>query len=337
MAVVAVLNAGGWGTALATVLARGGHRVRLWARRPEQAEALARARTNEAYLPGVALDATIEPTADLAAAVAGCAAVVVVPISAAMRELAARLAPLVPDDALIVHGTKGLERESLLRLSEVIEGELRPSHRGRVAALSGPTHAEEVGRGIPAAAVVASADAGTAVALQGILNGPTFRVYTNADVVGVELCGALKNVVALATGIGDGLGGGDNGRAALMTRSLAEISRLVVAAGGRSETVAGLAGVGDLIATCTSRHSRNRRAGEQIGRGVPLDAVLAQSRQVVEGVPATRAALALARAHGVRMPIAEQAHAILFEGRSPRDALAELMARDPTAEQWGPA
>jgi glycerol-3-phosphate dehydrogenase (NAD(P)+) len=334
VAEVAVLNAGGWGTALAVVLARGGHNVRLWARRPEQAEALAQTHTNDAYLPGVTLDAAIRPTADLAEAMTGCAAVVVVPISAALRELAQQFAPLLPDDALVVHGTKGLERETLLRLSQVIESELRPGHRGRVAALSGPTHAEEVGRGIPAAAVVASTDAETAAGLQAILSGPTFRVYTNPDVIGVELCGALKNVVALATGIGDGLGGGDNARAALMARSLAEISRLVVAAGGTSETVSGLAGIGDLIATCTSRHSRNRRAGEQIGRGVPLAEVLSASRQVVEGVPATRAALALAQAHGVRMPIAEQAHAILFEGRDPWDALSELMARDPAAEQW---
>jgi glycerol-3-phosphate dehydrogenase (NAD(P)+) len=335
VAEVAVLNAGGWGTALAVVLARNGHAVRLWSRRRELADTLISTRVNDAYLPGVVLDPAIRPTADLGEAIAGCAAVVVVPISAALRELAQRIGPLLPDDVLVVHGTKGLERDSLLRLSEVIESELRPSHRGRVAALSGPTHAEEVGRGIPTAAVVASPDEESATALQALLNGPTFRVYTNADIVGVELCGALKNVVALATGVGDGLGGGDNARAALMTRSLAEIGRLVVAAGGRSETVAGLAGVGDLVATCTSRHSRNRRAGELIGRGWPLERVLAASRQVVEGVPATRAALALARRYGVTMPIAEQAHAVLFEGRDPRDALAELMARDPTAEQWG--
>ena len=335
MAEVAVLNAGGWGTALAVVLARAGHTVRLWARRPEQAAALTRSRVNEAYLPDVELPAAVWATSELEAAVAGCTAVVVVPISAALRELAQRLSAHLPDDALVVHGTKGLERETLLRLSEVIESELRPAHRGRVAALSGPTHAEEVGRGIPAAAVVASPDGESATALQSILNGPTFRVYTNTDIVGVEMCGALKNVVALATGIGDGLGGGDNARAALITRSLAEIGRLVVAAGGRAETVAGLAGVGDLVATCTSRHSRNRRAGEQLGRGVLLERVLAESPQVVEGVPATRAALALARRYGVMMPIVEQAHAVLFEGRDPRDAMIELMARDPTAEQWG--
>ena len=335
MATIAVLNAGGWGTALAVVLARAGHEVRLWARRAEQATLLAEARQNEAYLPGVTLEPAIRPTADLAEAVTGCAAVVMVPISAAIRELARQVAPLLPDDALVVHGTKGLERETLLRLSEVVESELRPAHRGRVAVLSGPTHAEEVGRGIPAAAVVASPNHASAAALQAILSGPIFRVYTNADVVGVELCGALKNVVALATGVGDGLGGGDNARAALMTRSLAEIGRLVAAAGGQADTVAGLAGIGDLIATCTSRHSRNRRAGEQIGRGVPLEQVLSESRQVVEGVPAARAALALAQQYGVSMPIVEQANAVLFAGRDPRAAMAELMARDPTAERWG--
>ena len=294
MAEVTVLNAGGWGTALAVVLARAGHAVRLWARRREQADALAAGRVNEAYLPGVTLPDAVRPTSDLAAAVDGCAAVVMVPISAAVQDLARRLGPLLPDDALVVHGTKGLERASLLRLSQVIERELRLTHHGRVAVLSGPTHAEEVGRAIPAAAVVASPDGESASALQAILNGPTFRVYTNTDVVGVELCGALKNVVALATGVGDGLGGGDNARAALITRSLAEI-----------------------------------------GRGVPLDRVLADSPQVVEGVPATRAALALARRYAVSMPIVEQAHAVLFEGRDPRDAMSELMARDPTAERWG--
>ncbi len=332
---VAVLNAGGWGTALAVVLARNRHRVRLWARRPEQAARLSAERSNDTYLAGVALPESVRPTADLAEALDGCEAAVLVPISAGLRDLARRVAPLLPDDAAVVHGTKGLEQGTLLRLSEVIETELRPSHRGRVAALSGPTHAEEVGCGIPTAAVVASADADAASTLQAILNGPTFRVYTNGDIVGVELCGALKNVVALAAGIGDGLGSGDNAKAALMTRSLAEIGRLVQAAGGRAETVAGLAGVGDLIATCTSRHSRNRRAGELIGQGWTVDRVLGESRQVVEGVPATRAAIALAQRYGVSMPIAEQVAAVLFDGQDPLRALAELMARDPTAERWG--
>ena len=331
--VVAVLNAGGWGTALAALLGRSGHVVRLWARREEQAAAMRADRQNRAYLPDVPLPPSVEPTSDLLAAVRYAEVAVLVPISAGVRDLARRLAAVIPPDALVVHGTKGLDRETLQRFSVVIAEELGPPHRGRVAVLSGPTHAEEVGRGIPTAAVVACADAEVAEALQAVLNGTTFRVYTNSDVVGVELCGALKNVVAIAAGIGDGLGSGDNAKAALMTRSLAEIGRLVLAAGGQPETVAGLAGIGDLMATCTSRHSRNRRAGELIGRGRTLDQVLAESPQVVEGVPATRAALTLATRHGVTMPIAEQLHRVLFEDRNPREALAELMGRDPTGER----
>ena len=328
-----MLNAGGWGTALAALLARGGHHVRLWARRPELAESLGHARENAAYLPGVRLPDTVTATADLDEAVSGCEVATMVPISAGVRALARRVASVLPTEALVLHGTKGFEPSTLLRASQVIESELRSAHRGRVAALSGPTHAEEVGRGIPTAAVVACADPDVASRLQRLFNGATFRVYTNDDVVGVELCGALKNVVALAAGIGDGLGGGDNAKAALMTRSLAELGRLVQAAGGRAETVAGLAGVGDLIATCTSHHSRNRRAGELVGRGWTLERVLADSPQVVEGIPATRAAVELAGRWGVEMPIAAQVHAVLFEGRGPLEALSELMSRGPTGER----
>lgn len=333
MSVIAILNAGGWGTALGVLLARGGHRVRLWARRPELAAAIAVARENAVYLPGVQLPEHVMATADLNAAVGGCEVAVLAPISLGMRALVTQLAPILADDALVVHGTKGLELPTLLRMSQVVEGQLGPRHRGRVAALSGPTHAEEVGRGIPTAAVVAAADRTVARALQAVLNGPSFRVYTNRDVIGVELCASLKNVVALAAGMSDGIGGGDNAKAALLTRSLAEMGRLVVAAGGHSDTVAGLAGIGDLVATCTSRHSRNRRAGERIGQGQSLEEVLRDSRQVVEGVPATRAALALAERWGVQMPIVEQVHAVLFEGRGPLQALEELMARDPTGER----
>jgi len=333
MSVIAVLNAGGWGTALSVLLARAGHQVWLWARRPELAAAITITRENAAYLPGVRLPEQVSSTADLDAAMAGCDVAVLAPISAGMRTLAKRLASLLPSDALVVHGTKGLELPTLLRMSQILEAELGAGQAGRVAALSGPTHAEEVGRGVPTAAVVAAADPSVAQALQAVLNGPSFRVYTNRDLVGVELCASLKNVVALAAGMSDGIGGGDNAKAALLTRSLAELGRLVVAAGGQAETVAGLAGIGDLVATCTSRHSRNRRAGEQIGRGQTLDEILRDSRQVVEGAPATRAALALAERWGVRMPIVEQVYAVLFEGRSPLQALDELMARDPTGER----
>ncbi|HYU17413.1 MAG TPA: NAD(P)H-dependent glycerol-3-phosphate dehydrogenase [Chloroflexota bacterium] len=335
MSVVGVLNAGGWGTALAAALGRQGHQVRLWARRAEQARALGESRQNSTYLPGVLLPETVVTTADLECAVAGCDVALLVPISAGARALARRLAPILPPAALVVHGTKGLEVDTLLRMSEVIEQELGAGYRGRVAALSGPTHAEEVGRGIPTAAVVSCADESVAAMLQERLNSPALRVYTNRDIVGVELCASLKNVVALAAGMSDGLGGGDNAKAALMTRSLAEIGRLARAAGGQAGTVAGLAGVGDLIVTCTSQYSRNRRAGEQLGRGRTLNEVVGQSRQVIEGIPATRAGVALAARLGVEMPIAEQVHAILFESRSPLQALAELMAREPTAEESG--
>lgn len=333
MTVVAVLNAGGWGTALATLLGRAGHDVRLWARRPELVAALNLARENTPYLPGVRLPNTVRSTADLAEAVTGCQAAILVPISMGMRDLARQLAALLPPAAVVVHGTKGFEPATWLRASQVIEDELSPVHRGRVAALSGPTHAEEVGLGIPTAAVVACADLDVATRLQHLLSSPAFRVYTNPDIIGVELCASVKNVIALAAGIGDGLGGGDNAKAALMTRSLAELSRLVLAADGRADTVAGLAGVGDLIATCTSRHSRNRRAGELLGRGWTVDQVLADGRQVVEGLPATKATVALAQRWDIEMPITAQVHAVLFEGRGPVEALSELMSRDPTAER----
>lgn len=329
---VAVLNAGGWGTALAVLLARNGHTVTLWCRRPELAAQLAAERENRVYLPGVALPPAVEPTADLGAALAGRAAVVVAAISGYVRELARACAPRIAPGAIVLHGTKGFEQGTLLRMSEVLAAELGPAFAGRIAALGGPTHAEEVGRGIPTAAVVACGDPAVAAAFQRLLNSPVFRVYTNPDLVGVEVCAAVKNVMALAAGVSDGLGYGDNAKAALLTRFLAELRRLVVALGGQPDTVAGLAGVGDIVGTCTSRHSRNRWAGEQLGRGVPLAAVLASRPQVVEGVPATRATLELAQRHGVEMPITEQVHATLFAGKSPLAALADLMARELVGE-----
>lgn len=329
---IAVLNAGGWGTALAVHLARQGHAVTLWARRPDAAERLRRERTNTAYLPGVAIPETVEITADLPSALEGRAVVVVAAISRAMRELARRLAGSVRSSTLVVHGAKGFEPETLLRCSEVLEQELGSAFRGRVAVLSGPTHAEEVARGLPAAAVLACPATDVARELQRLLSGPTFRLYTNPDRIGVEVCAALKNVVALAAGVSDGLGYGDNAKASLITRSLAELGRLVAALGGTPATVTGLAGLGDIVATCTSRHSRNRWAGEQLGRGRSLEAILASTPMVIEGVPATRAALALGARAGVELPITEQVGAVLFEGRRPEEALAALMAREPRNE-----
>ncbi|MBI4493914.1 MAG: NAD(P)-dependent glycerol-3-phosphate dehydrogenase [Chloroflexi bacterium] len=329
---IAVVNAGGWGTALAVVLASQGHEVRLWARRPELAESINLRRENSDYLPGVAIPPPIRATADLEAVVDDSSVVVVATISRAMRQIARQLAPLLAPSMLVVHGTKGLEQDSLLRMSQVLEQELGPSFHGKVAALSGPTHAEEVGRGIPTAAVIACPDQERARALQRVFNCLSFRIYTNPDHVVVELCGAVKNVVALATGISDGLGFSDNARAALITRSLAEIGRLVCAEEGAIATVFGLAGIGDIVATCTSHHSRNRWAGEQLGRGRKLEDVLASTRMVVEGVPATRATLVLAERRGVEMPIAQQVYAVLYGGRTPRDALMQLMGRETTGE-----
>ncbi|MBI2756423.1 MAG: NAD(P)-dependent glycerol-3-phosphate dehydrogenase [Chloroflexi bacterium] len=330
--VVAVVNAGGWGTALAVLLAHNGHEVRLWARRAEQAANIAQARENQAYLPGVALPPSVTVSSDLRDALSGADAVLFAPISRAVRETARAAAASIQPGQWVAHVAKGLEVPGLLRLSEVVEQELGTAFRGRVAAISGPTHAEEVGRGLPTAAVVACEDSRVAAGFQAMLHGPTFRVYTSPDVVGVELCGAMKNVIAIAVGASDGLGYGDNARAALITRALAEIGRLAAAVGADARTVSGLAGLGDVVATCTSGHSRNRWAGEQIGRGRSVEAVLASTPKVVEGIPAARAAVELEARWGVELPICRQVFRVVHEGAPVRDAIASLMGREPTAE-----
>jgi glycerol-3-phosphate dehydrogenase (NAD(P)+) len=328
---VAVVNAGAWGTALAVVLARAGHAVRLWCRRPELAEAIQQTRENTDYLPGVAIPGGVLATPSADTAVADARAVILVPISTAMRETTRTVNPFVAPDTPVLHATKGLELDGLRRLSEVVADELGRSPHS-VAVLSGPTLASEVARELPSAAVVACADGEIASAFQALLHGPSFRIYTSSDVVGVELCGALKNVVALATGASDGLGLGDNTRAALITRSLAEIGRLVQAAGGDLRTVAGLAGLGDVVLTCTSQQSRNHWAGDQIGRGRALQEVLASTRQVVEGVPAARAAVALAARYGVDLPVCTQVDQVLHHGAPVEAVLGRLMGREATAE-----
>jgi glycerol-3-phosphate dehydrogenase (NAD(P)+) len=329
---VAVLNAGGWGTALACVLAASGHSVRLWARRPELAHELRDSRENSVYLRGVQLPARVEPTAELEAALDGATAVVLATTSTGLRDLVRSAAPLIRGDPLMLVGTKGLERETWLRPSEVLVAELGPRAARRIGVLSGPTHAEEVARGRPTAAVLASAPLDTAYALRTLLGTPAFRLYTSSDVVGVELCAAAKNCVAIAAGIGDGLGYGDNAKAALITRSLAEIGRLVAAYEGDPRTVAGLAGIGDLVATCASRLSRNRWAGEELGRGRPLRQVLSSTAMVVEGIPATRGIVALGRAAGVELPICEAVRRVLYDDQDPAAAIAELLARSPRDE-----
>ncbi|MBV9329317.1 MAG: NAD(P)-dependent glycerol-3-phosphate dehydrogenase [Chloroflexi bacterium] len=326
---LAVINAGGWGTALAVLLGNAGHPVRLWCRRAELAAEIEGSRENRAYLPGVSVPPPVWPTASLEDAVVGAEAVILVPISRATRETARRVAAFLRAGTPVVHASKGLESPSLLRLSQVVSDELRADH---VAVLSGPTHAEEVGRGMPTAAVVACGDAGVAATFQRLLHGSTFRVYTSGDVVGVELCAALKNVVALATGAADGLGYGDNARAALITRSLVEIGRLVQGAGGDPRSVAGLAGLGDVVATCTSRHSRNRWAGEQIGRGRTVAEIVSSTPKVVEGIPAAAAAVALGARYGVDLPVCEQVDQVLNHGVPVQEALARLMGREATVE-----
>jgi glycerol-3-phosphate dehydrogenase (NAD(P)+) len=326
---LAVINAGGWGTALAVLLGNAGHQVRLWCRRAELASEIEATSENRQYLPGVTVPPPVLPTASLEDAVVDARAIILVPISRAARETARSVAPFLRAGTPVLHASKGLELPSLHRLTEVIGQEVMS---GCVAVLSGPTHAEEVGRGLPAAAVAACPDAGVANMFQTLLHGPTFRVYTSADVVGVELCAALKNVIALATGAADGLGYGDNARAALITRSLAEIGRLVHAAGGDARSVAGLAGLGDVIATCTSRHSRNRWAGEQIGRGRTVEEIVGSTPKVIEGIPAAEAAVALGARYGVNLPVCEQVYAVLNQGVAVQDALANLMGREATAE-----
>ena len=336
---IAVIGGGGWGTALAALLAGKGHEVRLWVYEEDLAERVRASRENDRFLPGVLVPPAVAITSRLADAAAGAETCVLVAPSHALRAVASRLAAEAPGAVAafrtVVIATKGLEPESLRRMSEVA-GEAMPGSAAAAAAasvvLAGPSHAEEVARGIPTAVVAASRDRARAAETQQTFSTDSFRVYTNDDVVGVEIAVALKNVVAVAAGLSDGLGFGDSTKGALLTRGLVEIARLGAALGARPETFWGLAGLGDLVATATSRHSRNRRLGEAIGRGATLAEALAASPMVAEGVNTAKAAVSLAKLHNVELPIAEQVRAILFEGKSARDALRELLARDLKSE-----
>ncbi len=329
---ISVLGAGGWGTALAVTLARKGEAPLLWARREEQARELRERRQNTLYLPGIELPESIEITDDLEYAVSDCDILTLTIPSQHVRELCAMIRPLIKGRPLILHGIKGIETDRLKRISEVIEEEIPSEKRRGIVALSGPSHAEEVGAGAPTAVVSASADISVAQEVQEVFMGPTFRVYTNPDIIGVELGGALKNIIAIASGISEGLGYGDNTKAALITRGIAEISRLGIALGARPLTFAGLSGVGDLIVTASSRHSRNLRAGIEIGKGKTLEEILAESRMVVEGVPTCKAAYKLSRIVGVEMPINDKLYSVLYEKQPPRPAVMELMMRGATHE-----
>ncbi len=332
---IAVVGTGSWGTTLAIVLARGGLDTVLLARSEEVAQELRMARENRRFLPGVSFPAGLAVTAVPAEALAGRQVVLLVVPAQRMRENVASLRAHLPADAVVVSGAKGLELETCLRMSEVILAELGPTAAGRIAALSGPNLAREVADGLPTATVVAAPDERVAAFVQAKLKVPHVRLYTNGDLIGVELGGALKNIIALGAGICDGLGYGDNGKAAFLTRGLAEIARLGVAMGANPLTFAGLAGIGDLVATCASRLSRNRYVGEELGRGRSLAQIRANMTMVAEGVTTTVAARTLARRYGVEMPITEGLYRVLFEGVSPRDGVSELMMRDLKGELAG--
>ncbi|MCL5676504.1 MAG: NAD(P)-dependent glycerol-3-phosphate dehydrogenase [Firmicutes bacterium] len=329
----AVVPAGAWGTALAMPLAANGFEVRLWMRRADAAAAFLSSRTHP-HLPGAGFPPGVLATADLAEAIDGADLVVLAAPSRALREVLAPLRPLLGRSTMLVSVTKGIEPDSLLRMSQVVAAELPDS--ARLTVLSGPNFAIEVARRQPTATVVAGRDSGDAAAVQEAFMTRDFRVYPHNDLGGVELGGALKNVIALAVGIADGLGVGHNARAALITRGLAEMARLGVALGAHPLTFAGLAGMGDLVLTCTGDYSRNRRAGLAVGRGEPLERVVA-SLGVVEGVPTTRAALTLARQRSVPMPVTEQVHRVLYEGVPPREGVMALMARERASEHDAPA
>ncbi len=326
---IAVIGSGGWGSAVAILLANKGHEVRLWSWQKEESARLARDRENREFLPGVKFPDNIICSPDAELCVEDTELVVTAAPSIATRTTAKMLSPLIKDGQVLLNISKGLEEETLMRLSQVYDAEIP---QAAIAVMSGPSHAEEVSRGIPTTNVAASGDHEVAVFVQDVFMDPKFRVYTSSDVIGVELGGALKNVIALCAGISDGLGYGDNTKAALMTRGIAELSRLGTAMGARSETFMGLSGIGDLIVTCTSMHSRNRRAGILLGQGKSLKETLDTVHMTVEGVNTARAAYMLAQKYKVDMPIVTEAYRVLFEGKSARAAVDELMTRDKKME-----
>jgi glycerol-3-phosphate dehydrogenase (NAD(P)+) len=327
---VAVLGAGSWGTALAVHLERAGHDVRLWARDPELVAEMQRIGSNPRYLPDVPIPAAIVTTADVGQAAQDASYVVLAVPSHGLRAIVRRAGGSIRPGAILVSAAKGLEEGTLARMSQAAQEETGGAHPTVV--LSGPSFAAEVARGLPTAVLAASSDGAAVRCVQEHFRGPTFRIYASDDVTGVELGGALKNVIAIAAGAVEGLGLGHNSMAALITRGLAEISRLATAEGGRRETLAGLGGLGDLVLTCTGDLSRNRRVGIELGRGRPLQEILSSTHMVAEGVRTTGAALALGARHGIELPIAAQMQKVLDATCSPREAVEALMIRKQKAE-----
>jgi glycerol-3-phosphate dehydrogenase (NAD(P)+) len=322
---IGIIGAGSWGTTLAILLSEKGYRITLWVRREELLQKMKETRENSVYLPGFKIPDSVILSHSLKEAVKGQTLIISAVPSHVTRLISQAYAPYLNPQAIVVSATKGIEVETLLCMSEVLAAVL-PQAAG-IGVLSGPSFAREVCQHLPTAVVAASFHREVAEFIQKLFTTSYFRVYTNLDVIGVELAGALKNVIALAAGISDGLGYGTNSRAALITRGLAEITRLGIAMGAQPLTFAGLAGIGDLVLTCTGELSRNRQVGLAIGKGQKLNEIIAQMQMVAEGIKTTQAAVRLAKRHAVEMPITEQVYAMLFEGKNPADAVAELMGR----------
>ncbi|HLO24506.1 MAG TPA: NAD(P)H-dependent glycerol-3-phosphate dehydrogenase [Geobacteraceae bacterium] len=329
---IGVIGAGSWGTTLADLLAKKGHIVTLWAYEPELVSEMAATGINSIFLPGISLSPRLKFTGSLREAVAGKELILFVVPSQVVRIVVKNALPHIPANAIIVSASKGIELDTLMTVSQVYEELMPPELYGRFSVLSGPSFAREVALEMPTAVVAASAEAGVARRVQDIFTTPSFRVYTNTDIMGVELGGAIKNVIALAAGISDGLGFGNNTRAALITRGLAEMTRLGRAMGAKGETFAGLAGMGDLVLTCTGDLSRNRTVGMKLGKGLRLAEILAEMRMVAEGVKTAESARNLAIRLGVDMPITEKVYSVLYEDKPAREAVVELMTRDLKAE-----
>ena len=331
MANIGIIGAGSWGIALSYLLHNNGHQVTVWSALPQEVEELRKKRVHRT-LPDLMLPEDMVFTGDLEAAMDQKDLLVTAVPSVYVRETAKKMRPFLREGQMVVNVAKGIEESTLMTLSQILEEELPGAN---VAVLSGPSHAEEVSRSLPTTCVAGAADKKTAEYIQSLFMSEVFRVYTSPDVLGIELGGALKNVIALAAGIADGLGYGDNTKAALITRGIAEIARLGMAMGGKLETFCGLSGIGDLIVTCASMHSRNRRAGILIGKGYSMEEAMKEVKMVVEGVYSAKAALALARKYYMTMPIIEQVNQVLFEGKKASDAVRELMLRDPREEDSG--
>ncbi len=333
---ITVVGTGSWGTTLAVMLAREGRAACLWARTAGEAQKLKAARENRAFLPGVILPHNLAITSSLEEALSSSRMLMLVVPARSMRENVRRVRPYLGKDTIVLSAAKGLETQSALRMSEVVAEELPAEFHDRICVLSGPNLSREIVAGLPAGTVIAAEDEGVAESAQQLTMTPLFRVYTHDDVVGVELGGALKNIIALGAGAADEFGYGDNAKSVYMTRGLAEITRLGVAAGANPLTFAGLAGIGDLVCTCASRHSRNHYVGEELAKGRSLSDIQASMKQVAEGVDTTKAAVMLAQRYGVEMPITQAIYLVLFEGKDPRQVVKEMMLRDPKREFEGP-